>query len=162
MDKAQFWQLIEQSKNKAGDCEKQAAKLQKLLSKLSAEEIVEFSRIFDEFSRLAYSWDLWGAAYLINGGASDDGFQYFRWWLIAQGQEYFEAAIENPERAGDNAEPEEAECEAISYCIAEAYQEKTGQDFPRTYSESVPQPTGQPWEEDDLDHRFPALCEKFG
>ncbi|MFL6076856.1 MAG: DUF4240 domain-containing protein [Mycobacteriales bacterium] len=32
----------------------------------------------------SYQGDLWGAAYLINGGASDDGFDYFRGWLIAR------------------------------------------------------------------------------
>jgi hypothetical protein len=30
--------------------------------------------------------DQWGAAYLANGGCSDDGFDYFRGWLIGQGR----------------------------------------------------------------------------
>ena len=34
----------------------------------------------------SYRWDLWGAAYLANGGCSDDGFDYFRGWLIGQGR----------------------------------------------------------------------------
>ena len=48
MDKTRFWQLIEESQNKKRDCEKQAAKLEKLLGKLSAEEIVAFHDIFSE------------------------------------------------------------------------------------------------------------------
>jgi len=41
--------------------------------------------------------DLWGAAYLINGGCSDDGFDYFRGWLIAQGREVFERTVADPD-----------------------------------------------------------------
>jgi hypothetical protein len=164
MDKTQFWQLIEASQNQRGDCDKQAAKLQKSLSKLTAEEILGFRRVFDECVDLAYRWDLWGVAYIINGGASDDAFEYFRWWLIAQGREYFETALENPESAGDKAKFEEAGCEAIAYCINDAYQEKTGHDLPVRVFEATHsfEPAGEPWEEDDLETLFPALCEKFG
>ncbi len=53
-------------------------------------------------------------AYIINGGCSDDGFDYFLGWLIAKGRKYFEAALVNPERAGDGAEPGDVvECEDI-------------------------------------------------
>lgn len=165
MDKAQFWQLIESSRNKKNDCDKQANKLKKELLKLSAEEIVEFDRIFVGLSDESYRWDLWAAAYIINGGASDDGFQYFRWWLISQGQTYFEAAMKDVERAGDGVEAgEEVECEAIAYCINHAYIEKTGTDLPphpTKPGESL-EPQGQPWEEEELDTLFPALTAKFG
>jgi hypothetical protein len=26
----------------------------------------------------AYTWDLWGAVFVLNGGDSDDGFEYFQ------------------------------------------------------------------------------------
>ena len=34
----------------------------------------------------SYDWNLWGAAYLMKGGCSDDAFDYFRGWLVAQGR----------------------------------------------------------------------------
>ncbi|OSP39974.1 hypothetical protein B7767_28795 [Streptomyces sp. 13-12-16] len=40
---------------------------------------------------------LWAAAYVINGGCSDDGFDYFRGWLIAQGRETFERVVADPD-----------------------------------------------------------------
>ncbi|MFC9245678.1 DUF4240 domain-containing protein [Streptomyces sp. NPDC057136] len=40
---------------------------------------------------------LWAAAYVINGGCSDDGFDYFRGWLIAQGREVFERTAADPD-----------------------------------------------------------------
>jgi hypothetical protein len=38
----------------------------------------------------SYRTVLWAAACLINGGYSDDGFEYFRGWLIVQGRDVFE------------------------------------------------------------------------
>ena len=167
MDKTQFWALIEASRNKKRDCEKQAQKLRQLLSQLNAEDIIEFDRIFGECSDLLYRWDLWAVAYIVNGGASDDGFQYFRWWIIGQGREHFEATIENVERAADGLRAKDGggvECEEIAYCINHAYREKIGNYIPRrTPNENSPvEPTGEPWKEEDLETLFPALCEKFG
>jgi Protein of unknown function (DUF4240) len=45
--------------------------------------------------------DLWGAAFILNGGCSDDGFNDFRGWLIAQGRTVYEAALENPDSLAD-------------------------------------------------------------
>ena len=42
---------------------------------------------------------LWDAAYLINGGCSDDGFDYFRGWLVDQGRETFERCLAEMRRA---------------------------------------------------------------
>ncbi|RYG60494.1 DUF4240 domain-containing protein [bacterium] len=163
MDREQFWQLIEKSQNKRGDCDAQAAKLTKLLVKLDADEIIDFDRIFAELSAQSYRHDLWAVAYIVNGGCSDDGFEYFRWWLIAQGRAYFDAAMLSPESAADKVEPgEEVECESVKYAIAEAYEEKTGQSLPDLTVQYPAEPLGQSWSEEDLEKLYPALCQKFG
>jgi hypothetical protein len=41
----------------------------------------------------SYQGDLRAAAYLINGGASDDGFEYFRGRLITQGREVYAGVL---------------------------------------------------------------------
>jgi hypothetical protein len=163
MDKAQFWQLIEASQNKKRDCDKQATKLEKLLDKLSAEEILGFENIFDSLLVESYRWDLWAVAYIVNGGCSDDGFEYFRYWLIEQGQTYFEAALESPERAADAAQFEEAECEEIRYATHAPYESKTGTPIHEvskgiSYSD---EPVGKPWNEEDLEALFPRLYARF-
>lgn len=38
-----------------------------------------------------------GAAYLINGGRSDDGFDHFRGWLLTQGRATWQAALAEPD-----------------------------------------------------------------
>ena len=44
----------------------------------------------------SYWTPLWAAAYVINGGCSDDGFDYCRGWLILQGREVFEHVVADP------------------------------------------------------------------
>lgn len=171
MDKTQFWQLIKDSRQYIDDddietaCYQQAEQLQVALAKLGAPEIVAFRNIFDEFADLAYRWDLWAAAHIINGGASDDGFTYFRWWLIAQGQGYYEAALEDVESAGDTLTVDnEAECEMIAYCIGNAYEEKTGAAIPNELKtrQFPAEPAGERWNEEDLEELYPRLWAKFG
>src|SRR5687767_14484267 len=45
----------------------------------------------------SYSSSLWGAAFVIMGGCSDDGFEYFRGWLISRGEDVYTQVLENPE-----------------------------------------------------------------
>jgi hypothetical protein len=56
-----------------------------------------FDKPLWELLARSYRADLWAAAYIINGGASDDGFDYFRGWLIAQGRSAYEAALAAPD-----------------------------------------------------------------
>jgi hypothetical protein len=94
----QFWALIETAQRKSnGDQEAQLEHLQGRLETLEANDLLEFQRVFDRLHQISYRADLWGAAFLMNGGASDDGFDYFRGWLISRGRKVFEAALENPD-----------------------------------------------------------------
>ena len=156
-----FWALIEAARRNGADCDRQAATLGAQLGQLSPVQIVQFDEEMRARLVESYRWDLWGVAYLINGGASDDGFEYFRAWLIAQGRDYFAAALGDPERAADRAEAGEAECEAILYVAAEAYETKTGEQLPPSRVRYPAEPAGQPWDEDDLEARFPAVARRF-
>jgi hypothetical protein len=109
LNEAGFWQLIAEARQRANEDPYEICnQLSALLLARDAADIIEFQRIFDRLFFASYRADLWGAAYLMNGGASDDGFDYFRGWLIAQGQKVFEAAMVNPdslaEIISDNAE----------------------------------------------------------
>src|SRR5215208_2580480 len=160
----QFWDFIHRSGQAATDCQEHADALRVLLAKLPPEEILAFGAELDARLAEAYRWDLWGVAYLVNGGCPDDGFEYFRLWLIAQGRDYFEAALREPERAGDRAVPGEAECEALLYSGTAAYEERTGAEEPTSARSRrlPPEPDGEPWEEDDLPRLFPDVAARFG
>lgn len=98
MDRQQFWALIEAAKAASGgDCTRQAAQLVAALRQRSPDDILAYHRVELELMAESYRWDLWGAAYLINGGCSDDGFDYFRGWLLTQGRATWEAAVADPD-----------------------------------------------------------------
>ncbi len=123
-----FWRLIEETKVKSqGDVYEQVDLLRNRLRKLSNAEIFSFHVILRRLLNESFQARLWGAAYIINGGCSDDGFDYFRGWLIAQGREVYYRALQDPESLVD-ATGTDVECEAIWYVAQEAYEEKTGKD----------------------------------
>jgi hypothetical protein len=163
MDEKQFWNILEESKRGTNiSQDAQMASLRALLDRLDLDEIVAFDRIFDEMRAKSYTHDLWGAAYLINGGCSDDGFEYFRRALIAEGRQKFEAAVRDPETLAEWIE-EETEFEEIYYIAREAYRAKAGtEDFPEHDLRFPRAPSGGSWDDGELEARFPLIAEKFG
>ncbi len=157
-----FWELVKKSKRGTNECAEQAEKLSELLGKLKPEEVASFDEHFNRKLIEAYRWDLWAVAYIINGGCSDDGFLYFRGWLMGQGKDYFEAALLNPENAAKKAVVgEEVECEDILHVANDVYEEKTGGNITRTISEPS-EPTGERWQDDEAYDLFPKVAKKFG
>jgi hypothetical protein len=166
VDLPAFWQLIEEShENAGGDPDEQVAELTDLLSELPPDEIVAFDRQFRGLLADAYRWDLWGAAVVINGingGCSDDGIEYFRCWLIGQGERVYREALADPESLVDRAEAGGlTEGESLLYAAVDAYKVETGRELPVTVQDP-PEPAGEPWEEDELERRFPKLWAAFG
>ena len=161
MNTDQFWNLIEKAREEDADCSEQAERLKESFATLPADEILGFQQQLWQRLAESYRWDLWAVAYIVNGGCSDDGFEYFRGWLISQGRQYFEAAMQEPQRAADRAEPDANECEDILYVAAATYKAKTGQNLPLSTFQPPKEPTGTPWDEDKLSELYPDLCERF-
>lgn len=91
MDETEFWEIIDSTREAAeGDPEDHADLLVERLTQLDPDSVLDFARHFEARYNRAYHWDLWGAATVLLGGASDDAFDYFRCWLIGQGREVFE------------------------------------------------------------------------
>ena len=163
MTEDQFWSFIAKSREKSTECEGQAAELAWLLSAQPAAEIQSFDDIFAAKRADAYRWNLWGAAYLINGGCSDDGFEYFRCWLIGQGREVYERALADPDSLAEvlTGDEDDVECEDLLYAADKAHEDLIGDPLPpRTYS-GPPEPQGSEWDEDDLPEMFPRLAARF-
>ena len=66
-------------------------------------------------------------AYLINGGCSDDGFAYFRSWLISRGRAAYAAAVRNPDSLAGLVDPDrdDYEFEDLWGIAQEVYEERT-------------------------------------
>jgi len=118
----QFWVIVERCK----DCEFPEAKLEEILSDLQPEEIAEFFFIFSRLESYAYSETVWCAAYLLNGGCSDDGFDYFRRGLIAKGRAVYELALKNPDDLVCLWGQGDIRNESFGHAAPDAYMKKTG------------------------------------
>lgn len=153
MNVDQFWRIIEATQTPKP--EEQIELLKGQLRQLSPEEIVEFDRIFTERSFAAYSWDLWVVAWLCQGGmCSDDGFEYFRRWLISRGRVLYGAAMEDPDLLVD--ELTNIECpsfEEFPYALYDVYTEMTGKDFSQMDLEHPKEPAGGDWLRPELKDR---------
>ncbi|GGG48275.1 hypothetical protein GCM10011414_17580 [Croceivirga lutea] len=164
MDSDKFWEIIATSKsNSSGDYEKQQTELEKELLKLTAIEILEFDNKFRTLRGEVYNWDFWAAAYIINGGCSDDCFSDFRGWLIGQGKSTFENAVKDISTLTQLENTNDGDWEGLSYVPTDAYEKKTGNDMPQGIRENI-DITGLEWDEegDDLQNKYPELWKTFG
>jgi hypothetical protein len=160
MDQNQFWKIVaEACRSDQNQLEEWDQQLRDVLVKLPADEIIEWNHIFDRLAAEAYTNDLWGAAYLINGGASDDGFYYFRCWLICMGREVYEAAVANPDSLADVVIPG-VDAEVETYAAAhQAWMAVTGRPDTDPYParNEHAELRGENWDLDDNDETFRRL-----
>lgn len=163
----QFWKLIEDAKKAAnGEEGEMLESLADALSEHEPEDIQAFNDHLSACMRSSYTWPLWGAAYIMNGGCSNDGFDYFRAWLIANGRATFEAAVKDPESLATATlifgEDEMYEMESFLYVPSQVYEDATEEEL-QFQPMSGDEPAGERWEEDseDLEKRFPKLWAKF-
>ncbi len=163
MDVATFWDLIDRTREASGgDIRRQAKFMIEELISLSVEEILAYELVMDNLMDSAYDAALWDAASIINCGCSDDGFEDFRAWLIAQGKEVYEKALIDPESLVDLIEVNErADDGFILYVFTKAYGHMTGSEIHIKYREQ-PLLKGEHWDEDVRNSRFPKLDAKFG
>ncbi|MEU2449289.1 DUF4240 domain-containing protein [Streptomyces sp. NPDC012765] len=112
MDKQTFWKLIETAR---ADAEPQgvAARAAQLLADNPEAEIAAAQQVLWDLLAESYRAPLWAAAYVINGGCSDDGFDYFRGWLLTQGQEAFETALADPDSLAAHPAVREAAAQGL-------------------------------------------------
>ena len=163
---ASFWQLNAEAREAAGtDTARQSELLEERLSELSGEQILGFEHTRREMDRRAYTWDLWGAAYVIEDGCSDDCFRDFRAYLISLGPDSYEAALRDPDSLADVVQDaEEGDWENADDVAPDAYETATGRDFPEDGSDLSGDPSGEPWDDEDQDalvQRYPRLAERF-
>lgn len=167
MTKDEFWEYIRESRR--ADPEEHAERLAARLARLPVAEILSFGQWWHRMEMASYSWELWGAAYLINGGCSDDGFEYFRNALILRGRETFEAALKDPDALAELLDGD-AEVEVECYPAYDAYCAVTGQaDYAEALRNRFPDlpelpRLGPDWDFDDsneMRRRYPRLYQDY-
>ena len=173
MDREAFWKIIESSREQSeGDVEDQIDALRALLMELTAEEVVAFDHEYDVLLQAAYRRDIWTAALLAGGGCSDDGFIFFRYWLVAQGREVYESVLKDPEYLAEilDEDGDEGQVEGFESLATEIWGEKTGRDPISDFPDPQPgpsavsrsEPAGERISQEDWPSRFPRLWARFG
>ena len=163
MELSEFWSLIAEVRAAESDCQQAVSLLRKKLCERSKEEIKSFYNHQALLLEHSYSYLLWGAAYLIQGGCSDDAFDYFRAWLIMQGQQPFEQAIKDPDSLVAVLGDQQPQAEEFLYVAEEAYETVTGQDL--VGDNITHEDLGESWDFDDPDEmkkRYPKLFAQYG
>jgi hypothetical protein len=170
MDTDGFWHLIDRAREQAdGDAHVVATKATDLLAAMRPEEIIAAQQLLWDQLAVSYTAPLWAAAYVINGGCSDDGFDYFRGWLVTQGRDVFDQALADPDSLADHpavqagaAEWEGLECELTLGIAYTAYQRATGKPLPQgAWHINYPALGGDFWfdfqDSDRLGRKLPRL-----
>lgn len=165
-DQGDFGRLVADTRDDAGDdTGRQTQLLEERLRELPPGEIVAFHEQRHKLDERAYTWDVWGAAYVIEDGCSDDCFRDFRAYLISLGPQVYEAAMRDPDSIADVVEDAEAgDWENADDPSPDAYQGVTGDDFPGDDTDLDGDPRGQPWDDDDTEsliQRYPRLAARF-
>jgi len=162
MQEQQFWSIVDEAHRVAGeDNEARVDALKQQLLPLGLSEIQGFQNRYDEMIHKANRWDLWGAAYLMNGGCSDDGFRYFCHWLISEGRATFERAVAAPDSLADLPRQDYFELESFAYVALKAFEDKGGGELERDFSIEMAMPIGEEWSEDELPTLHPKLAAKY-
>ena len=177
MDEEQFWAIVQTAVDEAGNDEDEYLEVVKReLSKLSLKEMIGFRLRTDKLLYDSYTSEMWCAGYLMNGGCSDDGFEYFRLWVISRGRKVYEAAMANPDNLidyiDDDAEMDFFEFELFWYVAVEAFEEAVDAElYDYIDDENFKTCEGNypnfefNWEEDEpesMQKLCPRLFEKFG
>jgi Protein of unknown function (DUF4240) len=165
VDHASFWQLIAETREAANnDTGRQTALLEARLTQLSPRGVIRFAQIRHRLDERAYTWELWGAAYVIEDGCSDDCFRDFRAYLISLGRGPYERALHDPDSLVSVVQDAEAgDWENADDVAPDAYSSVADDDFPLDDSDLSGRPRGRPFDQDttSLRLRYPRLVSRF-
>jgi hypothetical protein len=167
-----FWAVIDRATaDRPGSPGEVAKRAAADLATRDPAEIVAWGRHLDRVMVASGKEDLWAAAYLINGGCSDDGFDYFRGWLIAHGREVLARAVREPDTLADLPTVQAAadtgavfEAEDVLSIAQEAYAQATGDELPASEAPPTRPEAADLWDfdnEDEMRRRLPRLSALF-
>lgn len=166
-----FWAIIEQTIAFEADTDRQTEALAEALRARPTDDVLAFSGAFERQLNAAYTWDLWGAGYVVHGGMSDDGFEYFRRWLISKGRTVFQRVLAAPDDLADILAPNSIgalEYEEFAYVAGEVWTSRTNQSLDTFHERAGTtfhngDPSGEPFEQNAayLAVRYPKLWRRF-
>lgn len=131
LDEDLYWTLIDKSLKNTSNQYEQERYLINEIRNLTPKQIVGFRLRTDKFLHDTYNSEMWCAGYIMNGGCSDDGFEYFRNWIISRGKSTYYSAKQNPDNLiiEVNSKIEGYYFEGFWYVALDAFKNKTERDL---------------------------------
>ncbi|MFZ6862793.1 DUF4240 domain-containing protein [Undibacterium sp. Ji67W] len=126
MSSSEFWEVVQKCKRFDDPADGQENKL----AKLQPQQVAAFKWHLENFVCAAYSWDMWGAAYMLRSGCSEDSFMNFLYGLVSQGKRRYEKAVHNPDSLAELWGQPDISSEDYCYVPRRVYAEMTGQEIP--------------------------------
>lgn len=95
MSEGLFWEIIAQSQ---GDSEIETAlSIEDQLVGYTGKAIRDAGKLMQSYVTAAYREDVWGLAFVLQDGCSDDAFEDFRGWMILRGRATYETILKTPD-----------------------------------------------------------------
>ncbi|WP_313376893.1 DUF4240 domain-containing protein [Chishuiella sp.] len=92
-----FWQIIEDSLDESNNLQEQKYSVAKQLNNLVAEDIIGFQLRLENYLCSLHTPEIWCAACIMNDDTDPKHFYYFKNWIVSQGRELYEKAVNNPD-----------------------------------------------------------------
>jgi hypothetical protein len=189
VDQDEFWTLMESAVtaaegNRDGEEEDDfgeaiAQELVSRLARLDTASVLSFDDYLGRATSVLHRWDVWAAAYLINGGCGDDSFIDFKAGVVTLGREWHQRVVANPDSLADHPAVQEVATgrdtdflfpEPVNYAAGEAFEQITGDHD--AYNDAASQEgyesessdMGENFDFDDpeqMRRRLPRLAEMF-
>jgi hypothetical protein len=131
LDEDKYWEIVSKSLKSTNGQDAQEKFLISEIGKLTPKEMIGFRLRTDYLLYHTYNSEMWCAAYIMNGGCSDDGFEYFRCWVISRGKETYCNSKANPDYLiAEVVEGAESyDFESFWYVALEAFKHRTGKNL---------------------------------
>ncbi|HLX92141.1 MAG TPA: DUF4240 domain-containing protein [Puia sp.] len=131
LDEDFYWSIIAESLQKTDNPNDQERYLIHRIQKLTPKEIIGFRLRTDKLLNECYTPAMWCAGYIMNDGCSDDGFEFFRNWVISRGKEVYYRAKGNPDTLVSeiDEELEGYDFEGFWYVADKAFKYRTGKEL---------------------------------
>jgi hypothetical protein len=144
MNEERFWKMIGDSRpglpGQKRDLKESISRITEDLSYLGDNDIIEFEKTLRQTLKalhhahiaelsviLTHKWLIHNGRVIFNCHPSDDGFLYFRCWMIMQGRKVISDCLSDPSRfLGHRVDIMETWAEALLYVTDDAYDRKHG------------------------------------
>jgi hypothetical protein len=160
-----FWQVIEaaKAKTKTKGASADPKALKAVLKTLSSAKLKEFTLEYRKGLMALNTYEIYGAGYVIDAGMSNDGFHYYRSWILGKGKEAFATAQSTPDDLGKFVMKDEIiQNEELEYAALDVLKAKKLKDPTKGLKGSPDdEPSGKLWTEETVYQLYPKLTKQF-